>query len=196
MSSTGPHVIVLGGPNGAGKSTAAPALLPGALAITEFVNADTVAQGLSGFEPQRAAIQAGRVMLTRLRDLANQRLNFAFEITMASRTFAPWLGELIERGYALHLIYLWLPTPELAISRVTQRERLGGHHVPPEIVRRRYHAGLRNFFGLYRPLSATWRFFDASPPTGPRLVASGRGIRAEVVADPATWSQITGGESA
>ncbi len=90
-------------------------------------------------------------MLARIRELASQRANFAFEITLAGRSFAPWIEDLINDGYAFHLLYLWLPTPELAVARVAQRVRAGGHDVPPDTVRRRYRAGLVNFRGLYHP---------------------------------------------
>ena len=98
-----------------------------------------------------------------------------FEITLAGRSFAPWIRDLVDDGYIFHLLYLWLPTPELAVARVDQRVRTGGHDVPPETVRRRYQAGLVNFRKLYQPLSYTWRVYDASPLTGPRLAAWGRG---------------------
>ena len=95
-------------------------------------------------------MQAGRIMLARLRELARQRVDFAFETTLASRTFAPWLRELRDSDYRVHLLFLWLPSPELAIARVATRVQEGGHHVPDETIRRRYHAGLRNFFRLYQ----------------------------------------------
>src|SRR2546428_153844 len=103
-----PNLIVLAGPNGAGKSTAAPALLPGTLGVVEFVNADVIAQGLSAFQPERTALEAGRIMLGRLRQLADQRVNFAFETTLAGRRFAPWIADLRQSGYVFHLVYLWL----------------------------------------------------------------------------------------
>jgi predicted ABC-type ATPase len=186
-------VIVLGGPNGAGKSTAAPYLLKDTLAVTEFVNADTVAEGLSAFKPDRTAIQAGRIMLARLHDLAARRADFAFEITLASRSFAPWIGRLCQAGYTFDLIYLWLSTPELAIARVAQRARLGGHDVPAETIRRRYYAGLKSFFRLYRPLAATWRFYDNSSWPEPRLLAAGGIADPEVIADRSLWNQILAG---
>jgi predicted ABC-type ATPase len=99
-------VIVLGGANGAGKSTAAPALLRGKLAVTHFVNADTIAQGLAAFAPESAAIEAGRIMLARIRELAASRATFAFETTLASRSLAPWLRDLLASGYRVHLVFL------------------------------------------------------------------------------------------
>src|SRR5947209_15079140 len=98
MPNHSPSVVVLAGPNGAGKSTAAPQLLKDTLAVTEFVNADVIARGLSAFDPERAALAAGRVMRKRLQELARERKDFAFESTLAGRSFAPWLGELARGG--------------------------------------------------------------------------------------------------
>jgi predicted ABC-type ATPase len=168
-----PHVVVIAGPNGAGKTTAAPFLLRDTLGVTEFVNADTIAQGLSAFEPEQVAVTAGRVMLARLKGLAARRANFAFETTLASRSFAPWLAGLIAGGYAFHLIFLWLPSADFAVSRVAHRVAKGGHAVPEETVRRRYDAGLRNFFSLYQPQSTTWQMYDNSSGSPPRLIAAG-----------------------
>jgi predicted ABC-type ATPase len=106
VSEPRPSIVILAGPNGAGKSTVAPDLLQGTLAVSEFVNADVIASGLSAFDPDSAAITAGRVMLARIRELAEQRSSFAFETTLASRTFAPWLRELRTSGYAVHLFFL------------------------------------------------------------------------------------------
>jgi predicted ABC-type ATPase len=128
-----PHVIVVAGPNGAGKSTAAPRLLRDALSVREFVNADTIAAGLSAFRPESVAIAAGRIMLARMRVLAAAREDFAFETTLASRSFAPWLAGLQSGGYHVHLLFLWLRSPELAVSRVAERVRLGGHDVPADV---------------------------------------------------------------
>jgi len=132
-----PSIVIVAGPNGAGKSTVAPALLHGTLAVDEFVNADVIASGLSAFDPESAAIAAGRVMLARLHELAEQRESFAFETTLASRTFAPWLRDLRASGYQIHLLFLWLPSAEFALDRVADRVRAGGHNVPAETVRRR-----------------------------------------------------------
>lgn len=185
-----PNLIVIAGPNGAGKSTVAPALLQGTLRVNEFVNADAIAQGLSAFAPERVAFQAGRIMLERLQQLANQRVNFAFETTLASRTFAPWIANLQQTGYLFNLIFLWLPSAEMAIARVQQRVTQGGHNVPEETIRRRYNSGIRNFFQLYQPLADNWRFYDNSNPLEIRLIASGRGIVEEVVSEHGIWDSI------
>jgi predicted ABC-type ATPase len=153
-----PHVIVIAGPNGAGKSTAAPALLHGLLGIEHFVNADVIARGLSAFDPESVAIQAGRIMLERLRGLASHNEDFAFETTLASRSFAPWIAGLRrEQGYRCLVFYLWVPAPEVSVARVDQRVSEGGHFVPPGVVARRYLGGIRNFFELYRPIADEWR---------------------------------------
>jgi len=190
MLGASPHVVQIYGPNGAGKSTLAPRLLTGALRVTEFVNADVVARGLSAFQPEEVSLAAGRIMLVRLRDLARQRVSFAFETTLASRSFAPWLSRLIESGYSFHLLFLWLPDEDLAVSRVADRVRHGGHSVAEDVVRRRYHAGLRNFFTLYQPLAATWRLYDNSLARGPRLIASGHGRLRRRVVDRQAWEKI------
>jgi predicted ABC-type ATPase len=185
-----PSVIVLAGPNGAGKSTTAPSLLRGTLGVGEFVNADTIAQGLAAFDPDRAAIPAGRVMLARLKDLAEQRESFAFESTLASRTFAPWLRSLIDHGYRFHLIFLWLPSADFAVDRVADRVNLGGHAVSETTIRRRYSVGLRNFFDLYRPIATTWRIYDNSQPTGMSLIAAGNRAIIEEMRNPELWEGI------
>jgi predicted ABC-type ATPase len=157
-----PHVIIIAGSNGSGKSTAAPSLLKDTVHIKNFVNADVIAQGLSAFEPEKASIQAGRIMLDRIKTLANENTNFSFETTLASRTFAGWIKGLKRNGYQFHLVFLWLKNVELAVSRVADRVRMGGHSVPEEIIRRRYVGGLRNFFNLYCPIADSWQLYDNS----------------------------------
>ena len=185
-----PNVIVLAGPNGSGKSTMATTLLKGALGVTEFVNADVIAQGLSGFHPLGAAFEASRIMLLRLRELAERKVSFAFETTLAGRSLALWLAELKEKGYDFRLLFLWLPSPDIAVARVAARVRMGGHDVPEETIRRRYEAGLRNFFGLYQPLANDWRMYDNSEMPHPRIVAAGAGTRITEIADRRAWERI------
>jgi predicted ABC-type ATPase len=189
MSEPRPSVIVLAGPNGAGKSTVAPALLHDAFGIDEFVNADVIARGLSAFDPDRAAIAAGRIMLTRLRELAGQRADFAFETTLASRSFAPWLRDLRVSGYDRHLFFLWLSSADLAVARVASRVQMGGHFVPDEVVRRRYSAGARNFFRLYQPLATTWAIYNTSD-VKPVRVAEGLSSETIGVYDRASWDAM------
>jgi len=126
----------------------------------EYVNADTIALGLSSFQPETVAFDAGRMMLKRLHDLAEQRVSFAFETTLASRTWAPWIVELREKSYAFNLLFVWLVSSEMAVQRVQQRVRSGGHHIPEEVVRRRYQRGMRNFHELYRPIANSWAVYN------------------------------------
>ncbi len=171
MENKQPNVIILAGPNGAGKSTTAPLLLRDAFAVDEFVNADAIAQGLSAFAPERVALEAGKIMLRRLRELAEKRSNFAFETTLASRSFAPWLAKLRGAGYQVHLLFLALPDVQSAQNRVAVRVKLGGHNIPDDIVARRFRAGLRNLFQLYMPIVTSWRIYDNSIPGRPLDVA-------------------------
>ena len=184
-----PAVVILAGPNGAGKSTSAPYLLEGALKVSEFVNADVIARGLSGFNPEGAALSAGKLMLHRLRELAGQRTSFAFETTLASKSFAPWVAELRKTGYVFHLVYFWVPSPELSIGRVKERVSQGGHHVPADVIHRRYRGGLENLFRLYLPLTDSWRLYDNSKGDL-RPIAKGRGRTADSVEDSEMWQRL------
>src|SRR5262245_30616107 len=190
MAARVPLAVVVAGPNGAGKSTMAPRLLQEALAVSEFVNADAIAAGLSAFRPDSVAMSAGRAMLTRVRALALARVDFAFETTLASRSFAPWLARLRASEYRVHLIFLSLSGPDLAVARIAERVRRGGHDVPEVVVRRRFAAGLDNFFELYRVLADTWQMFDNSADDAPRLIASGRAGRPPAVVDAAAWMRL------
>jgi len=182
-----PYVIVIAGPNGAGKSTAAPFLLNDSLQVAEFVNADTIAAGLSAFRPATVALTAGRIMLARMRQLARRHDNFGFETTLASRSFVPWLRSMQREGYHVHLVFLWLRTPELAINRILDRVRAGGHGIPTEVVTRRYEAGLRNLFKLYLSLANSWQIFDNSETGVPSEIARGTRSTAPIVTDAVAW---------
>jgi predicted ABC-type ATPase len=170
-----PHAVIVAGPNGAGKSTLAPRLLVGAFQVNTFVNADVIAQGLSGFDPASAAIQAGRIMLSRLEDLRRQRADFAFETTLSGLAHRRTIERLRGDGYRVHLFYLWIPHPDLSITRVRTRVGMGGHHVADEVVRRRYRRGIENFREVYRWMVTDWFVYDAAAELGnhPALLASG-----------------------
>jgi predicted ABC-type ATPase len=185
-----PSLTILGGPNGAGKSTAAPAVLQDVLAAGAFVNADTIARGLSGFDVESVALQAGRIMLQRLDELFGQRVDFAFETTLASRTFAPFIRTARAAGYDVQLVYVWLNSADLCIERVKGRVRSGGHFVEDEIVRRRYQRSLNNFFGLYQPLADNWRVYDNSNVRGARIVAEGHGTTPSIIHVRETWDEM------
>jgi predicted ABC-type ATPase len=187
MAESAPSVIILAGPNGAGKTTAARTLLAEQLRLMTFVNADVIAQGLAGFDPDSAAVEASRIMLERLRLLAERREDFAFETTLAARSYAPWLQSLRNEGYRVHLVYFWLASEDLAIARVAERVRLGGHHVPETTVRQRYARSLKNFFHLYLPLVQTWQVYDNSQPGQSRMIAFREVSGAETIADQSLW---------
>jgi predicted ABC-type ATPase len=186
VSGRPPALVVLAGPNGAGKSTAAPILIRDTLGIKDFVNADVIARGLSGFAPETAALAAGRVMLTRLHQLAARRVDFAFETTLAGRSYAPWIAQAKADGYEFHLVYLWVPSAETSIGRIAERVAHGGHDVDDETVRRRYRSSMANFHLLYRPLADTWKLYDNSEGTIPRLVAWGESSD-EHISDRLVW---------
>jgi len=186
-----PSIVVLGGPNGAGKSTAAPRLLRGALRVDEFVNADTLALGLSAFRPEAAAVEASRVMLKRFGELARARRSFACESTLASVTLARHLLEWQSMGYRVHVVYLWLPSVDLALARVKLRVEGGGHDVPAPTIRRRFERGRTNFFERYLPLADRWRIYDASPAAGPTLIATGQRTGRRRIVNRDLWEQVT-----
>ena len=185
-----PLVVVIAGPNGAGKSTTAPRLLQEALSVSEFVNADAIALGLSAFRPASVALPAARVMLARIKALAKERATFAFETTLASRSFAPWLSGLRADGYLVHLLFLSLPNPDLAVARVAERVRAGGHDVPEAVVRRRYAAGLRAFFHVYGDVADSWQLLDNADRTSLVEIASRRVGEPAVVVDKAAWNNL------
>jgi predicted ABC-type ATPase len=188
MSADKPAVIVLAGPNGAGKTTSARTLLAETLSVMTYVNADVIAQGLAGFDPDSAAVEASRIMLERLRELAVQRADFAFETTLAARTYAGWLRELQQDGYRVHLEYFWLVSADLAVARVAERVRQGGHNVPEATIRQRYRRSLENFFTIYRPLVDSWRVHDNSGLASHNLVAFRPTETQETVVNDAMWS--------
>ena len=190
MSEANPQVVIIAGANGAGKSTLAPVLLRDTFGLLEYVNADPIALGLSAFDSASMSVEAGRIVVARLRDLAKRRKSFAFETTLASRFYAPWVKRLRESGYKFHLVFLWLNSIELAIERVDERVRSGGHSIPDEVVRRRYDRGITNFFRLYQPLADTWVTYDNSGSGTPLLVsAGGENIPLRVIR-PDTWGML------
>ena len=182
-----PKIIVIAGCNGAGKSTIAPHLLRDAFGLKDFVNADTIAQGLSAYSPESVSIEAGRLMLKRLKDLAEQRKSFSFETTLATRFYANWLSDLKMKGFEFHLIFLWLENPELAYERVQERVNLGGHNIPEDVIYRRYFKGLRNFFKLYKPIANSWEIYDNSQEI--EIIAKGFEEEIEIF-NPDIWRKI------
>lgn len=158
-----PHkIVIIAGPNGAGKTTFAQEFLPREAALIHFINADLIARGLSPFRPEDAAIEAGRIMVNEIRRKVSRQQSFAFETTLAGRSYARQIPEWRERGYRVKLLFLSLPTADLAVSRVASRVSHGGHDVAEQVIRRRFDAGLRNFHGLYSKIVDSWILYDNS----------------------------------
>lgn len=165
-------ILIIAGPNGAGKTTFAREFLPNEANCPVFVNADLIAVGLSPFQPEAAAIRAGRIMLEQIHEYVKKYENFAFETTLSGRTYARMIPEWREVGYRVKLIFLRLPIPEMAVARVRLRVREGGHNVPEDVVRRRFQAGWRNFETIYRDIVDEWIVYDNSGDE-PVLIAEG-----------------------
>ena len=183
------HAVVVGGPNGAGKSSWAAKHLPTTLNVREFVNADEIARGLSPFDPDSSTVAAGQVMLDRLDALVSAGDSFGFETTCASRRHPRFLNECRARGYKIVLVFLWLPSADVALARVARRVRQGGHRIPDEVVVRRYSAGLRNMRELYLPLADPVFIYDNSDGGG-ALIADCQGVTPLRVHDSDGWSRI------
>lgn len=142
-------LYIISGCNGAGKTTASYTVLPEVLDCQEFVNADEIARGLSPFNPESVAIEAGRLMLQRIQELLKEEKTFSIETTLSTKSYKSLVQEAHAKGYKVKLIFFWLDTPETAINRVAQRVSEGGHNIPTETIIRRYHAGIKNLFNIY-----------------------------------------------
>lgn len=184
-----PDVFIIAGCNGAGKTTASYTVLPELLHIKEFVNADEIARGLSPFQPETVAIEAGKIMLRRLAHLLEQKHDFAFETTLSSRTFVGFIHRAREAGYTVNLIFYWLDSVELAQARVKARVLDGGHNIPMETIVRRYHAGIKNFLKLYADIVDYWLLMDNSK-TEPTVIAESQGGKRSVH-DNDKWMNFT-----
>ena len=161
-----PTVYVIAGPNGAGKTTFSAEFLPDFVNCREFLNADLIAAGLSPFAPETQNLRAGRLLLTRIKELTGAKQDFGFETTLSGRSYVRLLNEMKNDGYRILLFFLWLPSADLAVARVKNRVRQGGHNVPEPVIRRRFESGIRNLFQLYRLRLDAWWLYDASrlPP--------------------------------
>lgn len=156
------RLFIISGCNGAGKTTASYTILPEILDCYEFVNADEIAKGLSPFHPESVAIEAGRLMLDRINKLISKGQDFAFETTLATKSYRNFVLKSKEKGYHTVLLFFWLRTPDLAVKRVETRVKEGGHNIPEDVIRRRYKNGLINFFRIFESLVDEWIFIDNS----------------------------------
>ncbi len=164
------NVFIIAGPNGAGKTTFAREFLPEYAHCPYFINADLIAQGLSPFSPQQAALKAGKLVLREIKELAAKDVDFGFESTLSGKSYLKIFHALKRKGYRLFLFFLWIPVSGLAIARIKERVREGGHDIPDEDVKRRYERSYINLFDLYMPIMDSWMFFDNSGIT-PKPVA-------------------------
>ena len=155
-------LYIIAGCNGAGKTTASMTILPKALLVREFVNADEIAKGLSPFNPEGVAIEAGRLMLERIDCLIKRGESFSIETTLATRSYINLVRRAHAEGYQVHLIYFWLKSPELAMQRVAERVAHGGHNIPQDVIVRRYSAGISNLFNLFVNEVDSWMIYDNS----------------------------------
>ncbi len=167
-----PNLYIIAGCNGAGKTTASYTVLPEILNCEEFINADEIARGLSPFNPDKAAIEAGRIMLSKIDDYIDKEIDFAFETTLSSRTFVNTIKKAREQEFQINLLFFWLDSVDLAIQRVKNRVKKGGHNIPDQTITRRYFSGISNLFELYIPLCDYWMVTNNSNPNL-ELVAEG-----------------------
>jgi len=158
----GKRIIIIAGPNGAGKTTFANAFLPGEAQCRRFINADLIAAGLSPFAPDAQAIKAGRLMLEEMAACVARGESFAFETTLAGMAYLRHIKDWRTRGYHVSLHFLGLPRVEMAIARVAERVRQGGHDIPEPVIRRRFVAGRKNFESRYRAAVDAWTLYDNS----------------------------------
>ncbi len=181
-------IYIIAGPNGAGKTTFATKFLPDYVQCTEFLNADLIAAGLSPFAPSMQNFRASELMLERMQELLDSRETLSFETTLAARSYSQRIPEWQALGYRVLLFFLWLPSEELAIERVANRVKQGGHNIPEPTIRQRYRRGLSNFNCLYRPVVDGWLLLDGSQ-FPPKEVARYE-EQGQVIADPDLWQYI------
>ena len=186
---TNPRIVILAGPNGAGKSTVAKYLLTEKYFIDEFVNADVIATGLSAFAPEDVAFEAGRIMLRRIDALLIGKRSFAFETTLASKSFTRLIAQARSSGYRVTLLYVALPSTQLAKRRVARRVKDGGHSIPDSVIERRFYRSLDNLMHRYRVVVDEWFVYDNSELKTPTLVACGRSVD-ENILEEQKWQRL------
>lgn len=184
-----PNLYIIAGCNGAGKTTASYTILPELLNCNEFVNADNIAAGLSPFNPESVAFEAGRIMLQRIDELLNREVDFAFETTLSTRSYVSLVKRAQQKGYEVTLLFFWLSSPEMAMERVAKRVSKGGHNIPADVIERRYYRGIRNLVSLYIPLCDRW-FVINNMNTGSLVVARGFGSLEETIIESDIWKVI------
>lgn len=169
-------LYIISGCNGAGKTTASYTVLPEVLDCQEFVNADEIARGLSPFNPESVAIEAGRLMLQRIQELLKEEKTFSIETTLSTKSYKNLVQEAHAKGYKVKLIFFWLDTPKTAINRVAQRVSEGGHNIPTETIIRRYHAGIKNLFNIYMNHVDYWLLINNTTGSCEYVAEGGKNI--------------------
>lgn len=167
-----PELYIIAGPNGAGKTTASTTILPEVLNCKEFINADYIAAGISPFNSDSVAVQAGRIMLERIQKMISEHQSFAIETTLSTKYYQNLIHQAKKEGYKTTIIFFWLKSPELAIQRVSKRVSLGGHNIPSNVLIRRYSRGISNLLKVFINLCDVWMLYDNSD-LAPILIAKG-----------------------
>lgn len=184
-----PKLYIIAGCNGAGKTTASFTVLPEMLNCREFVNADSIAVGLSPFNPESVSIEAGRLMLSRIHELIRALADFAFETTLATRSYVPLVKEAQQSGYKVTLLFIWLDSPQTAIQRVADRVAEGGHNIAEDVIIRRYYRGIFNLLNLYMPICDSWIVVN-NKSVVPELIAKGTNSGENIIQNRYIWDII------
>jgi predicted ABC-type ATPase len=185
-----PTLYIIAGCNGAGKTTASFTILPEMLKCKEFVNADIIAKGISPFQPEKVAFEAGRIMLQRIQQLIDAKETFAFETTLSTKSYKNLITACKAKGYKIKLLFFWLNSSELAIDRVKIRVSQGGHNIPDDVIKRRYKRGLENFFKIFMPLCDYWQFIDNSFNIPYKITTGNKKVEKSIY-NAELWHQIT-----
>ena len=183
------NLYIISGCNGAGKTTASYTVLPEVLDCKEFVNADEIARGLSPFNPESVAIEAGRLMLQRIEDLLAKDETFSIETTLATKSYINLVRRAQAKEYTVRLLFFWLNSPELALQRIAERVSKGGHNIPEPIVRRRYIAGISNLFRLFMSEVDSWEIYNNSVFPAVQIAAGGKGDEISIFVE-STYNKI------
>lgn len=183
------NLYIIAGCNGAGKTTASFTILPEILNCFEFVNADEIARGISPFQPEKVAVEAGRIMLKRIDELFKLKVDFAFETTLSSKTYKEKVLYAQANGYQVTLLFFWLRNVELAIDRVKLRVEEGGHNIPEDTIKRRYKTGIKNLFEIYLSLADVFIILDNSD-TKYDFIAEGKKGKETVISDESKLEKL------
>jgi predicted ABC-type ATPase len=187
-----PNLYIIAGCNGAGKTTAAKVLLPDVFRIDTFLNADLIAAKINPISPESVALQAGRQMLNEISAALDKQIDFVIETTLATKSYVELVKKAQKLAYEVILIYFWIENSDLAIERVARRVRQGGHHIPEEIIKRRYNNGIKNLVNLFLPIVDKWSIYDNSDYTlgHPELIAEQFPKETIVVENVEVWNLL------